>query len=59
MHSNGESEIRADLDEQRGRRGFEEAIRREPFEAEEVEVYEASRRRRRITTITTKATAKE
>ena len=56
MHSNGESEIRVDLDEQRGKRGFEEAIRREPFEAE---VYEASRRRRRITTITTKATAKE
>ena len=59
MHSNGESEIRADLDERRGRRGSEEAIGRDPSEAKEAEAYEASRRRRRRTTTTTKAIAKE
>ena len=58
VHSNGESEIRADLNERQGRRGSEEAIGREPSEVEEAEAYEASRRRRRRTT-TTKATAEE
>ena len=41
---NGEPEVRANLDERRERRGAVEAIGGEPIEAEEAQVYQASRR---------------
>ena len=41
---NGELEVRADLNERRGRRGAIEAIGGEPAEAEEAQAYQASRR---------------